>query len=127
MNEADAHILDAVRNSFPGAPPDRLGIAVSGGGDSVALLHVLSRCFDPAQLFAATVDHGLRPEAAGEAEAVAGLCATLGITHTTLRWTGWDGQGNLQDQARRARFRRRPRGQTAGFKDKYFTVCHACF
>lgn len=104
MNEADAHILDAVRHSFQGAPPDRLGIAVSGGGDSVALLHVLSRCFDPVRLYAATVDHGLRPEAAGEAEAVAALCVTLGIPHTTLRWTGWDGQGNLQDQARRARY-----------------------
>lgn len=105
MNEADAHILQAVRNGFSGAPPERLGIAVSGGGDSVALLHILSRCFDPGRLAAATVDHGLRPEAAQEAEAVAAQAAALGIAHTTLRWSGWDGAGNLQDQARRARYR----------------------
>ena len=49
-----------------------------------------------------TVDHGLRPEAAAEAEMVAETCAELGWEHQTLRWN-WDGQGNLMDAARRAR------------------------
>ncbi len=51
-----------------------------------------------------TVDHGLRKDAADEAKAVAGFCAGLDIEHTTLHWTDWDGKGNLQDQARRARY-----------------------
>ena len=107
MTSAKADILNIVKSQFHNAPPSKLGIAVSGGGDSVALLHVLSRCFEPGQteLFAATVDHGLRPEAAQEARQAGDLASSLGIPHQTLNWTGWDGSGNLQDQARRARYR----------------------
>ncbi len=106
MNPADADILSVVRSQFPAEPPSRLGVAVSGGGDSIALLHILTRCFEPGQvaLFAATVDHGLRPEAASEAAFVADFCASLGLPHTTLRWRDSAATGNLQDQARRARY-----------------------
>lgn len=107
MTKDDADILSAVRAGFQGLPPRRLGVAVSGGGDSVALLHTLTRCFEPGTvvLEAATVDHGLRPEAAAEASDVAALADTLGIPHTVLRWNDRNENGNLQDQARRARFR----------------------
>lgn len=106
MNKGDADILAQVRTAFGNAPPARLGVAVSGGGDSVALLHILSRCFAPGSvdLFAVTVDHGLRPEAQQEAVQVKALCAKLMVPHTTLRWTTWDGVGNLQERAREARY-----------------------
>ena len=63
------------------APAGALGVAVSGGGDSMALLILASRwAFGRGRrLEAATVDHRLRPESATEAQAVAALCARLGV------------------------------------------------
>ncbi len=82
-----------------GAP---LGIAVSGGSDSLALLHLaLDVGYD---VSAVTVDHGLRVEAAAEARVVAEHCRELGVPHRVLRWQRTVTTGNLQDQARRARY-----------------------
>lgn len=84
-----------------------LGVAVSGGGDSIALLLLLDdwRRQGGPSLTAVTVDHGLRPAAAAEAASVARLCASLGLPHDILRWTEGPGSGNLMDRARRARRR----------------------
>jgi tRNA(Ile)-lysidine synthase len=107
LNAPDGYILTRVRAQFPPDPPARLGVAISGGGDSTALLHILAQCFEPGKvrLFAATVDHGLRPEAAEEARQAGVLCKSLGVPHEILKWESWDKTGNLQDQARRARYR----------------------
>ena len=84
-----------------------VAVALSGGGDSLALLALAAEraAETRAPLLAVTVDHGLRPESAAEAAQAGALAATLGVPHTVLRWPGWDGQGNLQDRARRARRR----------------------
>lgn len=82
-----------------------LGLAVSGGSDSLALLH-LARDWAKgtgAPLHVATVDHSLRTGSDLEAAQVARLCADLHLPHTTLVWQGWDKRGNLQDAARTAR------------------------
>jgi tRNA(Ile)-lysidine synthase len=96
----------AVARFFDPPPQGPLGIAVSGGSDSLELLHLLHdwAAASGTPLQAVTVDHGLRPEAAEEAAFVARIAATLRIPHTTLRWSGWDGHGNLPDRARRARY-----------------------
>ncbi|WP_439560017.1 tRNA lysidine(34) synthetase TilS [Roseinatronobacter sp.] len=86
-------------------PISRLGVAVSGGGDSMALLrlaHNWAQQHDKT-LMVATVDHGLRAASAREAAMVARCAARLGLRHDTLQWHGWDGRGNLQDNARQAR------------------------
>ncbi len=80
----------------------RLGIAVSGGPDSCALL-LLAAAALPGRVAAATVDHGLRPESADEARFVAGLCQALGIEHSVLPVSV--DPGNVQAQARAARYR----------------------
>jgi tRNA(Ile)-lysidine synthase len=83
-------------------PDERIGIAVSGGADSMALLAVAHECW-PGQVEAATVDHGLRPAARGEAEMVARWCAGHGIAHAILTLDA-PLAGNLQSAARAARY-----------------------
>ncbi len=78
------------------------GVAVSGGSDSLAMLHLLHE--HGWSLEAATVDHGLRAEAAGEAAYVAEVCAVLGVHHSVLTVDLSGMGGNLQNNARRARY-----------------------
>lgn len=98
----EAGLLNALSATFPDGPPSRIGVAVSGGGDSMALLHLALRVF-PQHVLALTVDHGLRQESAAEAAQVAAFCAANGVSHLTLRWHGPAPTGNLMAQARQAR------------------------
>ncbi|HEY0325469.1 MAG TPA: tRNA lysidine(34) synthetase TilS [Allosphingosinicella sp.] len=66
-----------------GGRPERPGVAVSGGADSLALLLLAAAAY-PGRVAAATVDHGLREESAEEARFVAGVCADLGVPHDIL-------------------------------------------
>ncbi|MEO3415552.1 tRNA lysidine(34) synthetase TilS [Roseovarius sp. CAU 1744] len=108
MNSGRIALLrDRIAGHFLPRAPEELGIAVSGGSDSMALMYLLHDWSSDGgpRLRAVTVDHGLRPESADEARMVAAYAERLGIPHDSLRWTGWDGRGNLPDQARRARYR----------------------
>ena len=79
----------------------RLGLAVSGGPDSLALL-LLAQSTLSNRIEAATVDHGLRRENADEAAMVAGVCARQDIPHATLAVSV--ASGNVQSEARSARY-----------------------
>lgn len=101
-----ASLTQRLAAAMPENLPQRLGVAVSGGGDSMALLTVLHElCIQRGKtLCAVTVDHRLRPESAVEAASVASYCATLGVLHQILPWKDWDGAGNVQKAARDARY-----------------------
>lgn len=78
-----------------------LGLAVSGGPDSLALL-LLAHAALPGRIAACSIDHGLRPEAAGEVALVERIAAERGIPFTPLAVRL--APGNLQAQARAARY-----------------------
>ncbi len=106
MSGENSILTEAIVGQMPLISGGSVGVAVSGGGDSLALMLILADWAreNNISLFAATVDHGLRPEAAQEAHTVAEIAQKNGIPHETLSWQGWDGAGNLQDRARRARY-----------------------
>jgi tRNA(Ile)-lysidine synthase len=81
---------------------DRVLVGVSGGPDSVALL-LLAHALLGERCVAATVDHGLRPEAADEAAWVAELCAARGIDHAILRGAVPERAGHTANVSARAR------------------------
>ena len=80
----------------------RIGIAVSGGPDSLGLL-LLAAAARPGLIEAATVDHGLRKESRAEAEFVRDICDELGVPHAILKVAMPPG-ASLQAQARSARY-----------------------
>ena len=79
----------------------RLGIAVSGGPDSLALV-LLAHGAMPGRIAAATVDHGLRAESVAEAALVSKFCQSLGVPHAVLKVEV--ALGNVQAMARSARY-----------------------
>jgi len=89
--------------SLQGDASAGIGVAVSGGPDSMALL-LLAQASYPGQIQAATVDHGLRPESKDEAALVARLCAAIGVPHETLTVEVSAGGNGLQANARDARY-----------------------
>jgi tRNA(Ile)-lysidine synthase len=98
-----ARLVAALARIIPEANAEtKYAIAASGGPDSVALLLLCHAAF-PDRIIVATVDHGLRTEAAQEAAFVASVCAERGIPHFILRPIH-PITGNLQSSARTARY-----------------------
>ena len=85
---------------------DRVLVALSGGGDSIALL-LLTYAALGERCEAATVDHQLRVASGAEARFAADLCAERSIAHTILSGTLPDRVGrtaNLSSRARALRY-----------------------
>jgi tRNA(Ile)-lysidine synthase len=89
----------------PFEPEPLLAVAVSGGGDSMALLLLAAAWAEKrgGRVVALTVDHGLRPESAAEAAQTGRWAEARGLAHRTLTWDGPKPRTRLQERARAAR------------------------
>ncbi|WP_136607574.1 tRNA lysidine(34) synthetase TilS [Paenibacillus dokdonensis] len=88
LNMLMEHVLHTAGEHGLWLPHDTIVVAVSGGPDSVALLHVLhqiSKRYIPLQLICAHVHHGLRAESDSEEELVRHLAQELNLPFETVR------------------------------------------
>lgn len=103
-----SHVRRAISRHHLLTPGERVVVAVSGGVDSVVLLHCLLRLRDEFSLIlhVAHLDHGLRPASSQDAAFVQALAASWGLPATIGAWTPALSLGrSLQAAARKARYR----------------------
>ncbi len=79
-----------------------IGVAVSGGGDSVALLHMLHE-WGQRPLHVFCVDHGLNPQSKAWTQSVAEHASKVGAKFSALHWQGDKPATGLSAAAREAR------------------------
>lgn len=116
MGRARPLTLDEIRSDFERLLIGPLALAVSGGADSMALMHLVAtwaaepgvaarQGMGQVPLIVLTVDHKLRPESAAEAAWVKDEAARRGLPHETLVWDGPKPSTAVQATARDARYR----------------------
>jgi tRNA(Ile)-lysidine synthase len=100
---SDPALVERFKEALARLNPDggRIGLAVSGGPDSMAML-LLAHEVIPGGFEVATVNHGLRPEAADECALVAAACAERGVPCKVIKVQV--ASGNVQARARVARY-----------------------
>lgn len=98
------HLRDAVAAALADLPSEaRVGVACSGGPDSVALLDAAAAVVSAARVLAIHVDHQIHPGSRDTAAAVAAVAARLGIEAEVVRVEVRRG-ASLEDHARAARY-----------------------
>lgn len=97
-----ADVLDERLETHSDTP---LAVALSGGSDSLALLHLVSAWarLNGRPVIALTVDHGLQADSAAWATRCAAMAAERGRPHRTLVWRGDKPKTGLPAAARAAR------------------------
>jgi len=94
-------LLSASQKIWPGA------VAVSGGGDSLALMHLLASWAKARKLappVVLSVDHGLRPQAAREARQVVRWAKAAGLKAHVLTVKGPAPKSDVEAEARAGRY-----------------------
>jgi tRNA(Ile)-lysidine synthase len=104
ISPIEANRLFAALARFP-----RIGLAVSGGPDSLALMQLVARWREAGssgpELTVLTVDHGVRQGTREEAELVGRMASALRLSHAILNWEKSElPSASLQAKARQARY-----------------------
>jgi tRNA(Ile)-lysidine synthase len=106
-DQVGAAVAAVLERRLNPASPRPVAVALSGGGDSVALL-LAAQAWAQARgrpLLALTVDHGLQAQSAAWSEACATLAGQLGVEFRALAWDGPKPERGLPAAARAARHR----------------------
>ena len=100
-------VADTLQNLGPFEQNPHIAVAVSGGADSLALVLLTNEWVQSngGSLTAITIDHDLRIDSKSEAEFVHAKLTTLGIAHHIIKWEHPNLKGNLQQEARNARYK----------------------
>lgn len=107
------------------APTTPVAVALSGGADSVFLLHLVARSVPRPKVLAIHVDHGLRgDESRTDAEFCARLCARVGIPFARRTVELEPGTSNLEARARELRYRALAEEATSSGIDVVLTGHH---
>jgi tRNA(Ile)-lysidine synthase len=111
VTSLEKRVLQSIRETRMLVPGDRVGVAVSGGGDSVALVRLLERLREELGItvFVIHFDHGLRgPESEADARFVERLARERGLElileRSDVAATAARHKWNLEDAARRLRY-----------------------
>ena len=97
-------VLEQVRVQGRWSPGQTVAVGVSGGGDSIVLMHLLQRTqrAHGGQLVVMSINHGLREESASEVEMVRAQCEVLGLPFES-RDLRIEKGSNLAERSRLAR------------------------
>lgn len=121
-------LIDAQAVFSPLMQFQRIGLAISGGPDSLALLLLAgeyAQANDAHDRFIVySVDHGLRQEAADEVRFVLETSAGLGLKARGLKWEGTKPTTGIQQAARRARYALMGRAMAEDEVDVLVTAHH---
>ena len=112
---AEASGTLSAREGTPGIEP-RVLVMVSGGADSVCLLHVTAQLLGAGRVHALHVNHGLRAAAGEDERFCAGLCARLGV-ELHIERVEIPARGNTEANAREARYDAAERVRASGGLD----------
>ena len=85
----------------------KVALSISGGSDSIALLHLFAKWanINQVKFIVLSVNHNLRPESIHEIEFVQTLTKSLGHSFYALNWVHDESKSALQKRARDARYK----------------------
>lgn len=96
-------VRTAIDDAIADLPDGTVGVACSGGVDSMALADAVIAACGAGRVVVVTIDHQLQPGSANVADGVAAWARTRGAT-AVVRRVAVEPQASLEDAARKARY-----------------------